>query len=317
MLRFRTAASWLGNGKITKTFWRFSMNRLALLITIVFVFSFTSAFAEEDAILAKIAGTNTKITMSDLKRIISYYDADKQKMFEQNPQTKVNLVRRIIQAIVVAKIARDKDFDKRPEVKEQLGLLINDYLASDYLKEEVLDKIDVTEDDMKLYYKAHQEEFATPEMVKARHILIRVDKSASEEEKKKAREKAEDLLKKIKAGEDFVKLAGEFSEDPVTKARGGDVGFFPKGRMVPEFEKVVFSLKPDEVSEVFETSYGFHIAKVEEKKESAVAPFDKVKDKVKEKVLDEFKKTRISDFLEKALKDAGVEMNLDPLIDKK
>jgi parvulin-like peptidyl-prolyl isomerase len=149
-------------------------------------------------------------------------------------------------------------------------------------------------------------------MVRARHILIRVDKSASEETKKKAREKAEDLLKRIRAGEDFAKLAGEFSEDPVTAEKGGDVGFFPKGRMVPEFEKVCFGLKPGEVSDVFETSYGFHIAKVEEKKPSATLPFDEVKGKVKTKLLDDFRKTRVSDFIEKALKDAGVEMDLAP-----
>lgn len=293
------------------------MKRFFVLVSIVLVLMLSAvlAQAEEDVLLAKIG--DKKIMMSDLKRMISYYDAEKQKILEQQPQFKATILQRIVQGMVISKIAKDNGFDMRPEIKEQIELMTNDLLASQYLLKEVVGKINVTDDDINLYYKAHQEEFRTPEMVRARHILIKVDKSASNDDKAKARSKAEDILKRIKAGEDFAKLASEFSEDPGSKNKGGDLGFSPKGRMVPDFEKVAFSLKPGEVSDIVETPFGFHIIKVEEKKESIQEPIEKVKDKVKEKVFADFRKAKVDEFVEKAMKDAGVELNLEPFMPKK
>jgi peptidyl-prolyl cis-trans isomerase C len=219
--------------------------------------------------------------------------------------------------MVLSKIARDKGFDKRPDVKEQIDLLSNDFLAAEYLKKDIVEKIDVSENDMQLYYKAHQEEFTTPEMVRVRHILIKVDKSASEGAKKEAKERAEGVLKRIKAGEDFAKLASELSDDPGSKENGGDLGFFQRGKMAPDFEKAAFSLNPGEVSGVDETPFGFHIIRGEEKKDAVIKPYDKVKDNIKEKVRAEFKKARAEEFVKKAMEDAGAEVNLEPFLPKK
>lgn len=294
------------------------MKRYLVLLTvfsIVMLLSSVLAHAEEDVLLAKIG--DKKIMMSDLKRMISYYDPEKQKILEQQPQFKATILQRIVQGMVLSKIAKDNGFDKRPDIKEQIELMTNDLLASQYLLKEVVGKINVTEEDISLYYKAHLEEFRTPEMVRARHILVKVEKSAQEDDKKKAKDKIEDILKKLKAGEDFAKLASEFSDDPGSKNKGGDLGFFPKGRMVPDFEKVAFSLKPNEVSDIVETPFGYHIIKIEEKKESVQEPLEKVKDKVREKVFADLRKARVDEFVEKAMKDAGVELNLEPFMPKK
>lgn len=291
------------------------MKKLFFVSALIVILSGGLASASEDTVLAKIG--DRKITMSDFNRMISYYDADKQKALEQNPVFKATIIQRIVQGMVISKIARDKGFDKRADIKEQIVLLSNDFLASEYLTKEVVDKIKVTEDDMKLYYKMHNDELKTPEMVRARHILVMVDKSASEDAKKKAKEKAESILKRAMAGEDFAKLASESSDDPGTKAKGGDLGFFPKGRMIPEFEKAVFALKPGEVSGIVESQFGFHIIKVEEKKEPVLEPYDKIKDKVRENVFNDFKKARVDEFVNKAMKDAGVELNLDTFLPKK
>lgn len=101
------------------------------------------------------------------------------------------------------------------------------------------------------------------EQVRARHILIKVDENADEATKQAAREKIEDLLKRAKAGESFETLATENSEDPGSAKKGGDLGYTPRGRMVPEFDKVMFETKPGQMSDVVETKYGFHIIKVE------------------------------------------------------
>lgn len=273
-----------------------------------------SAYAgDKDEVLATV-GKKT-IRQSDIDRIISYYPEEKKKMF-QSPQNKATLLKRIVQAIVLSDLAKKKGFDKRADIREQADLFNNDFIATQYMMKEVVEKIKVTEEDKKLYYKAHQDEFMTPEMVKARHILILAGKAASEEDKKKAKEKAEDILKKAKAGEDFTKLASEFSEDPGSKPKGGDLGFFQRGRMVPEFDKAAFALKPGEISGIVETMFGFHIIKVDEKKEAVIEPYEQVKDKAAQKVFSEFQKARVEEFVDKAMKDAGVEFNLEPLQSK-
>ena len=161
---------------------------------------------------------------------------------------------------------------------------------------------------MKSYYDSHQEEFKTPEMVRARHILIRVSPSSTDQEKKKAREKAEEILAKIKKGEDFEKLATQFSEDPGSKQRGGDLGFFPRGRMVKSFEDAAFSLKPGEVSGIVETQFGFHIIKLEEKKEAGVEPFETAREKIRQKLLQEKMKTEVAEFINESMKAANAQI---------
>jgi peptidyl-prolyl cis-trans isomerase C len=291
------------------------MKRIFVL-SVLFLMSISGAsFAENNTILVKMKDGKV-ITMSDFNRIIGYYDEEKQKVLAQNPPFKATILQRIVQGLVISKIARDKEFEKRAEIREQLELLTDDLLASEYIKKEVVAKISVPEDDMKLFYKAHQEDFKAPEMVRARHILIKVDKSASGDDKKKAKDKAEGILKRIKSGEDFAKLASEFSDDPGSKTKGGDLGLFQRGKMVPAFEEVAFSLNAGEVSDVVETRFGFHLIKVEEKKEAAIEPYDKVKEKIGEKVRAEFKEARVAEFFEEAMKDAGVEMNLEPFLPK-
>jgi peptidyl-prolyl cis-trans isomerase C len=291
------------------------VKKLCLFVILAVVLAAGRAYSADSDVLARIG--NQKITVADFNRIVSYYDEAKRKLLDERPQLKQVIVKRIVEGIVISRIARDKGFDKHKDVKEQIELLTNDFLASEYIKQEVVGKIDISEKDMKMYYKSHQDDFKSPEMVEARHILIKVDKSASEGTRKEAREKAEEILKKIKSGEDFAKLASKFSDDPTSRAKGGELGFFPMGRFIPEFEKVAFELKPGQVSDVVKTPVGYDIIKVEARKEPAVEPYDKVKEKVREQVFKDFKRARINDFVENAMSDAKVKFNFAPLLTKK
>ncbi|MFH0789747.1 MAG: peptidylprolyl isomerase [Pseudomonadota bacterium] len=263
--------------------------------------------AQDQEVVAKIG--NKKITMSDLNKIIGYYDQEQRKVIANNPQLKETILWQVIQGTVISKIARDKGFDKKPNIRSQQELMINNFLATQYLQKEIIDKIILTEDKAKAYYKAHTETFKSPEMVRARHILIKAEPGASDEEKKKGKARAEDLLQKLKKGEDFAKLAAEVSDDTGTKAKGGDLDFFPKGTMIPAFDEAAFSLKPGELSTVVETEYGYHIIKVEEKKEALLEPYEKIAEKVKDQALQEMRKAAATEFVEKALKNAKVEIN--------
>lgn len=263
--------------------------------------------AQDQSYVAKIG--NKKITMADLNRIIGYYDQEQQKVIEKNPQLKETILWQVIQGTVVSKIAKEKGFDKKPEIKSQQELMINNFLASQYLQKEIIEKITISEAKARAYYKDHPEAFKNPEMIRARHILFKAEPGASDEDKNKIKAKAAEVLEKLKKGEDFIKLAAEVSDDLGTKAKGGDLDFFPKGTMIPAFEEAAFSLKPGELSNIVETEYGYHIIKLEEKKEPLLEPYETIKEKVKDQALQEMRKTAVTEFVEKSLKNAKVEIN--------
>ncbi|HWI40433.1 MAG TPA: peptidylprolyl isomerase, partial [Verrucomicrobiae bacterium] len=142
--------------------------------------------------------------------------------------------------------------------KDLIDLTRKDTVINALVAKEVMDKVKVTDEQAKKFYEENKENFKKPETVRASHILISVEQNASPEEKKKAKEKAEELLKKIKGGADFAALAKSDSACPSSQ-QGGDLGEFGKGQMVPAFEEAAFALKPGEVSGVVETQFGYHI----------------------------------------------------------
>lgn len=123
---------------------------------------------------------------------------------------------------------------------------------------------------------------ASAEQVRARHILMQVDKNATLADKTAVLNKIKKVQKELKAGADFAELAKKYSDDPGSKTRGGDLGFFSKGDMVPEFEKVAFSLNVGQVSDPVLTDFGYHIIKVEEKKAGRKLTFEEVENDLKQ-----------------------------------
>jgi parvulin-like peptidyl-prolyl isomerase len=119
-----------------------------------------------------------------------------------------------------------------------------------------------------------------PERLHLRHILITVDPKAPPADREKARQKAQDILKRAQGGEDFAKLAQAFSDDP-SKAQGGDLGLVGKGQTPPAFETAAFALKkPNDLSPVVEVNYGFHIIQLVERQAPTTLSFDQVKDRI-------------------------------------
>ncbi|MBI4763918.1 MAG: peptidylprolyl isomerase [Deltaproteobacteria bacterium] len=280
--------------------------KILSVMILAIIFISPGVQAQDKEILAKI-GTKT-ITTADLNRVIGYYEPEQQKVIENNPQIKENILWQIVRSTVIAQVAKKKGFDKKPEIRNQQEMIINNFLATIYLQKEVVEKVTITENKARAYYQDHGDLFKTPEMIRVKHILIKTESTAPEEEKKKAKAKAEETLKKLKDGGDFSKLATEVSEDPGTKDKGGDLDFFPKGTMIPAFEEVAFALKPGEISGLVETEYGYHVIKMEEKKDALLEPYEKIKDKVKDQALQEMRKEAVTEFVEKALKNAGAEI---------
>ncbi len=164
---------------------------------------------------------------------------------------------------------------------------------SKMLQAQVASAPPATDADAKDFYDKNPDKWKRPESVRASHILIGVKDGASEAEKKAARDRIEQVLKRAKAGEDFAVLAREHSQDG-SAAQGGDLNYFVKGQMVQPFDQVAFSLKPNEISDVVTTQFGFHIIKVVDHKPAGTVPLDEVSAKIKE-FLDNQKRTETGD----------------------
>lgn len=186
-------------------------------------------------------------------------------------------------------------------------LMRKEIVINNLLKTEVADKVTVSDAEAKKFYDDNKDKFKNEEMVRASHILIGVDPKATPEEKQKAKEKAEAIRKRLLAGEDFATAAKKDSTCP-SAAQGGDLGFFTKEQMVPEFANAAFALKPGAISDVVETKYGYHIIKVQEKKPAGTVSFDEAKSKIQEYLKSQKIQKGVNDYLEKLRKEAKIEM---------
>lgn len=239
---------------------------------------------------------NTEILFEQAKKenlLPSKEDVDKQfkefeKNIEENKAYKDNMKKLGI---------TNEDVKKQQEI----GLAIQNY-QNNFKK-----VTKITDEEMKKYYEDHKKEFYE-DKVKASHILISTvdenNKPLSDSKKAEAKKKAEDILKRAKSGEEFATLAKEYSDDKGSGANGGDLGFFEKGTMVPEFEDAAWGLKVGEISDLVETQFGYHIIKVTDKVQKQLT-FDEVKDKIKDTLLN----NKYTENTKKLTEEAKIEKN--------
>lgn len=170
----------------------------------------------------------------------------------------------------------------------------------------------VTDEEIQKAYESGIKMYTEPEQVHARHILIKVADNAPADQVEAAKKKAAEAMKRLKKGEDFAAVAKEMSDDAVSREKGGDLGFFRRGVMVPKFEEAAFALKPGEMTkEPVRTPFGFHIIQVLERKAERVKPLEEVREQITESLRNRnlFKARR--ELVERLRKEGKVE-NLLP-----
>ena len=206
---------------------------------------------------------------------------------------------------VIDKVGSKEELNK---ILKQRGIS-NDQFTND-LKTQIkirklvdtIEKINITDADAQKFYNTHPQEFTHGEQVRASHILISADflqivtalkqknpnmtptelNTAAEKQMAEQKKKAEAILAEVRQNPaDFAKIASQKSDDRASAERGGELGFFPKDAMVPEFSKAAFAMKPDTISNLVQTNYGYHIIKVTDRMEAGKTPFVKVKDEIK------------------------------------
>ena len=220
-------------------------------------------------------GPQAQVTTADVQNQLAVLPPERQNQVLQSPDTLRAMIENIYQRRATAARAERENLHTAPAVQLKLQQTREGILAEAYLAER--DKANepsqqVQETYAKGIYKAEPQRFEIPAETKASHLLIRGNTP-------EAKAKAEKLLSEIKGGANFEEMAKKFSEDPGNASRGGDLGWFAKGRMVKPFQDAVDALKnPGDISEVVETTFGYHIIKLEERKPGSLRPYEEVKD---------------------------------------
>ncbi len=150
-------------------------------------------------------------------------------------------------------------------------------------------------------YQENPEQFTIPEMVRASHIVKHPEENQKPENLRKELEK---ILAEIKEKDNFADMASKHSSCP---ENGGDLGFFPKGQMVPEFEDVAFNMEPGDISDVFETQFGFHIAKLTSRRSAVLCPLEEVTEAIEKKLTQDAQQKELEKFVDAEKKKATIE----------
>jgi peptidyl-prolyl cis-trans isomerase C len=182
-------------------------------------------------------------------------------------------------------------------------------LIQKYITTKVLSGVTVTDEAARQFYEENKNQMQRPERVHLRHILVRVEPTASADDKQKAKAKAEDLLKRAQGGEDFGKLAAENSDDPRSKTQGGDLSWVARGQAPPPLEQAAFALaKPNDLSPVVESPAGYHIIQLLERQAASTVPFEEAKGRIGQMLKQKQAGERLQAHVEQLKKQGKVEV---------
>jgi len=232
---------------------------------------------------------------------------DFQTELKKQSLTEVNFQKRIQEQLMVIKLIESEIKIKVPTPKEEEVTKLYEKIVNQVEGKKNLNLTTEEENEIASLAKFFQRR--TAERVRVRHILIRVEKNASMQDKTNALNKIKEIQQKIKTGEDFSESARKYSEDPGSKEQGGDLGFFVHGDMVPEFEKVAFSLPVGEVSDIVETDFGYHLIKCEEKKAKSKLTYNEVKEELQEYLYRSKAEKIYQDFLKQLRSNATIKIS--------
>lgn len=219
-------------------------------------------------VLATVNGK--EITDRDVDSLLHSLGPQRGAQFN-SPEGRTQLLNEIISQELFYLEAKEMGMDQEEGFKQELEHT-KESLLKQYAIRTTLNNATVGEKEVSDYYEQNKERFMDPASVQASHILVDTEDEAKE------------IAEKINAGLEFEAAAGQHSKCP-SKEKGGDLGFFTKGRMVPEFEEAAFEMEKDELSNPVKTQFGYHLIKVTDKKPESVSSFEEVKDQLTHQML--------------------------------
>lgn len=253
---------------------------------------------EKGQVLAEV--NKKQITVEEFSKEIEKIPPFIRPMFTQSDKGKREFLDDLITREVVFQEAGRQGLDKDPEYLKRLEEFQRNALLEVLLKKEVEDKASVTEEEVKQYYAAHKEEFRD-DKVRASHILVRTE------------EEARAVEQELKKGRSFAELAKKHSTDAASKKSGGDLGEFSRGQMIPEFERVAFTLKKGEMSGIVRSEYGYHLIKVMDRKEGKLQEITQVSGQIRQKLQRDKQRQVFEAWIDGLKKAASIRINEDLL----
>jgi peptidyl-prolyl cis-trans isomerase C len=256
--------------------------RLATVVAVGFAaFMATTAVAlaqapASDPVIAKVNGV--EIRQSDLN--IAEEDIGRDMPANDEAGKRDYLVNYLTDLLLIAKAAEAKKIPDSAEFKQRLAFVRNKALMETVLAQE--SKSAVSEPALRKIYDDATKTMGGQQEVHARHILFRVNDPNDKAASKAAEDKVKNTIERIKKGEDFATIAKALTEDPSGKQDGGDLGYFTRDQMVPEFSEVAFGLEKGQVSGPVKTQFGWHVLKVEDKRTRQPPPFDQVRGEIEQ-----------------------------------
>ena len=264
---------------------------MLLAIMMVSAITLTGCFAKKVADDEWLAKINRKVvSVTDLQDRINQFPKDIQEALLKK-DNKVKVLDQMINEEIIYQAASKSDLKqneayktKLKEAEKQLENVKRQTLISLYMDENINSVVTVTDKEVLNYYNTNPDKFQAIEQRKAKHILVKTD------------QEAKSILSKIKRGQKFEKLAAQYSIDPTAKNEG-DLGWFSKGQLVPEFEKSVYTLRKGRISGVVKTQFGYHIIKLDDIKVIPKRDFSQVKDQIKNVVLNEKRDSKTAELI--------------------
>lgn len=253
----------------TRTIAKLTITALGLAALVACQNKSTSTDSATDQKTATVLATvnGTAITSEDFDREVKALPEYIRGMAD-TPQGKKEMIDTLVMRELILQQAAKEGLDKGKEIDEKLAELKKRIVVDTYLKKKVETDAKITDDELKKFYNQNLDKFKSGEQVKASHILV------------KGEQEAKDILAQLKGGATFEDLAKAKSVDS-SASKGGDLGWFGKGTMVPAFEKAAFGLKEGELSGIVKSEFGFHIIKLTGKRAAGTRSFDESKEQIK------------------------------------
>jgi peptidyl-prolyl cis-trans isomerase C len=250
---------------------------------------------KEGAVLVTL--DDDKITMDEFNSALDKIPMN-MKMLVATQSGKKSYLESLIVKKLILKEAKKENMDNEKEFQDRLADIREQLLIESLLKKKINTSAQLNDEELKKYYEAHKDEFKKEKEISTRHILLKTE------------EEAKQVQSKLQKGEEFAELAKKYSIDPNAKASGGEIGFHPKGTLLPEYEAAAFKLaKVGQVSPIVKTQFGYHIIKLEGTKDAAPVPFEEVKDFIKQKLAQEKQKELLEKYVADLKKGAKITIN--------
>ncbi len=262
----------------------------AIMAVVVLSLAMVSVVNAQNAVLAKI-GTTT-ITEKDLNDLANAIPERYRDMY-MSPEARQKTLDYIVNIYVLAAEAEKQNIDKAPEVQKLMDFTKKDLLARIYLDRQSRNLKPPTEEEAKKYYQQYRDQFVTPESVHMHHILVNTEKEAKA------------VLDRLKKGEKFEEIASQVSICP-SKTKGGDLGWLPKGSLVPEIEEVAFTVKQGVPTGPVKSKFGYHVLRVEDRKPAEEGSFEQAR----EYIMEQLKFQAQQDNYERIAQDLRKKMNV-------